>query len=165
MFKAFFLIFFYSVAAVADESPDVCLGIKKLEPNKLTFFYTRQDESDKPYFYVKPVIEESEGAEATLQDIQKMVGYLLYIPKTDPHQYQVPEQVKKIYVVRSKNKLTDFSASSQVVPTVQGGENVVRFAVKKKRNANNNPHPLPPKTKTRGISTGDNGVKICEFDL
>jgi hypothetical protein len=191
MFKAFFLIFFYSMSVLAIEDADVCLGVKKLGPDKLSFytreFYTREE--DKPYFYAKVVTEESDGKVVTLEVLKNMPGHLLYLPPANPREYQVPEKAKKLYVVKSKTSIKDFDLSAQIVPTMRKEERDVIDLSVKKRNASNDPHPVPRETinnprptirettnnprpttpettatKKRGGGDTD-AVKICEFEF
>ena len=154
MFRAFLLtLLLYASASQADNTIKTeCLTIKQ-DGDRVSFSYAKRNEQDKPYFYAK-VTMSGGGERLTLGEIQQFGVDLVYLPKTEPKLYQVPEGARGLYVVKSENRVDEFEQpSSRVVPVIDD---------KKKCNAGNYSRALPKET---GMSFNENSYKICSVQL
>jgi hypothetical protein len=145
MYKTLILpIFLCSPNVLADASSgEGCgLGFQKLTPNTLTFSYTPQAKTDRPYFYVK-AIKEGETPENNLASIMATGENLAVIQDTKPFFYQLPEHTKMLYILNAKSKLESMDSLAQIVPTINDPRDPKN---RPRRNASNYPQPLPDAT-------------------
>lgn len=189
MYKTFFLMtLFYSVTALASDDVETCLSVQR-DGDVLTFFYSKQDEDDRPYFYVKALTSETtDGEDISLNDVEDISSHLFRVSKTRDKfkRYQTPDNTQKLYIVKSLSPLSHFS-SARIVPTIATSNNkAVNIFVKAKRNASNSVRSLPKEKKKRNADVEnasnditvlrpkkkkskslfeDETVKICEFSL
>jgi hypothetical protein len=161
MHKALILpVCLYSLTALANSSEDACaLGIQKLTPNTLTFFYTPKAKADQPYFYVK-AMAAGENPVKTVAAVMATGETLPFFGNAIPPYYQVPEQAKKLYIVKATSKLTQADPLAQVTPELT---EVAGLEDSGKRNASIFASPLPPETHTK-VSRAE-AVMICEYAL
>lgn len=121
----------------------------------LTFFYTPHHATDAPYFYAKVLLEGQDIDAVTLDNIKDLAD-LAYLPPTDPHQYTLPPDAKKLYLVKSTKELSGFDPSaSRIVPTLRP----LQQSPTKARNASNYTQPLPKET------LADTGWQLSECPL
>ncbi|MEQ1637770.1 MAG: hypothetical protein ABL903_13885 [Methylococcales bacterium] len=157
MYKALILLIFgYSLAALADKSKveDACLGIKKLTPNTLSFFYNQQNDNEKTYFYVK-AMKAGESPEKNLDAIMAMGKNLKFVQNNNAYYYQVPEQTQKLFIVKTNVQLTKIDPLAQVIP-------VEKRKKRHTRNVSIYPQPLLPETKQQADKEP---LNICELVL
>jgi hypothetical protein len=155
MYKALiFILFFYSLLANADAKND-CLTVSH-QANKLSFFYAKQEEQDKPYFYAKVLKDNVTNKEITWQTLQEINELLIPLSNTEPKQYQIPDNAKAIYIVKSEGSLQaskGFGVPARIVPAVRKNKKTTT------RNTGNFIRVLPKET------IKQSAVKICEFKL
>lgn len=172
MFKILALpICFCSFAVFADTTEEACLGIQKLPSNTLAFFYNQQNKADAPYFYIKAMTgNETPGND--LSAIMAVGKNLTAVQHTKPIFYQLPEQAKKLYIIKTPVKIAT-DPQAQVVPVINNPGNVENG---RRRNVSNDPHPLPDPTTQQhrlqnvtvnltGLSAEKEKVLVCALAL
>ena len=157
MYRATLLtLLLYASASQADNMIKTeCLTIKR-DGDRVSFSYAKRNEQDKPYFYAK-VMMSGGDERLTLREIQRFGVDLVYLPETEPKLYQMPEGAKGLYLVKSKNRVAEFSQFARVVPVVTD-----KLDDKKKRNARNYLRFLP---KERKITVENTLTSICSINL
>ncbi len=166
--KLILILFFHSLAANADKNSD-CLTVNQ-EQNKLTFFYAKQGKEDKPFFYAKVLTDKfSANKSMTWQDVQGMPEHLFRLSNTEPKQYQIPDNAKTLYIIKSIESLAaikGFETNTRIVPTIQNSKKTRGiFEDATKRNTGNFIRALPKETQKLNSREIANAVEICEFRL
>jgi hypothetical protein len=151
MYKIAPLILFFSLCNVTFADSIHCLDLERRQ-NRLTFFYNKKDPQDKPYFYVK-VLTADQKTSLNFDRIQSLKNHLSHI---SPSQYEIPQNAKKLYIIKSSAKLTTFAYSSQVIPSK---------GKTKYRGASNHPKLLPREKRSSEPNYLENVLNICEFTL
>ncbi len=153
----------YSASPLAAD----CLQLQRND-DLLTFFYARQDEDDRPYFYAKVAMDESV---LDNDGIMALDNYLERASRSSPRQYRIPGNAKKLYIIKSFSEVKNLSLSSRVIPAiVDDNHDGTVETVDISRGAGNHPQEsIPPVTRdsrTRGsVASSDREVNICEFSL
>ncbi len=166
--KLILILFFYSLTANADKN-STCLTVNQ-EQNKLTFLYAKQGTEDKPFFYAKVLTDKLPANKSiTWQEVQRLPEHLFRLSNTEPKQYQIPDNAKTLYVVKSLESLETikgFETSTRIVPTIQNRKKTRGvFEDATKRNTGNFIRALPQETQKQSSEEIANTVKICEFGL
>ncbi|MCK5729137.1 MAG: hypothetical protein KAH08_07930 [Methylococcales bacterium] len=151
------LILFLSFFTVSIAKADNCLALERNQ-NRLTFFYDKKNQRDRPYFYVKvQTTENNTGKSLNFEEIKSLKRHLFHIANLNPSQYEIPKNAEKIYIVKSSSKLNSFAYSTQVIPSTNATKN---------RGASNHPKLLPRETINAGQPTlSKSPINVCEFSL
>ncbi|MCF6203575.1 MAG: hypothetical protein L3J59_07890 [Methylococcaceae bacterium] len=166
--KLILILFFYSLIANADNN-STCLIVNQ-EQNKLTFFYSKQGKEDKPFFYAKVLTDKlPANKNMTWQDVKGLPEHLLRLSNTEPKKYQIPDNAKVIYIVKSSESLetiNGFEIYTRIVPAIQNRKKTRGvFEDATKRNTGNFIRALPKETQKLNSRKIANAVEICEFRL
>jgi len=164
MYNKLILILFLSPFMANADNSSTCLKVNR-ELNKLTFFYAKQGNEDKLFFYAKVGDDKApENNSVAWQDIQGMTEHLFALSNTEPKQYLIPNNAKHLYIIKSLESLDSakgFGISSRVVPSI----NSRKKPSITKRNAGNYIRTLPEETKIQSSEKIVNKMNICKFRL
>jgi hypothetical protein len=161
-YKIILLSLCWSFYAQGNSLDNACLSVQKLTSNKLSFFYNPKDKLDKPYFYIKAEIGTN-LLPINLEDLNKGSN-LRYLPNTNPPIYQIPENAKKLIILKSPSKLEKIESDAQIEPIFEIAEiDSALLAKRPRRNVTNYPQPLPPESNQ--LVDNHNDIRICELLL
>lgn len=132
--------------------------------NELTFYYVKNAEDDKPFFYAKLLMEdETDNSTMSISWIRSLKNHLYYLPSSHPKKYRLPDGVKKLYVVKSYTSRNDFNNQSRIVPSVQM-KTKKNHSIRNIRGGNNHPKRLPKETFRDNIEKNYNDW-LCGYTL
>ncbi|MCK5898920.1 MAG: hypothetical protein KAG06_07615 [Methylococcales bacterium] len=151
------LIICLSFFTVSIANADNCLALERNQ-NRLTFFYDKKNQRDRPYFYVKvQTTENNAQGSLNFEEIKSLKKHLTHISNVSPSQYEIPKNAEKLYIVKSSSKLNFFAYSTQIIPSTNPTKN---------RGASNHPKLLPrEKMSTGQPSLSKSPINVCEFSL
>ncbi|MCK4493580.1 MAG: hypothetical protein KAU26_05960 [Methylococcales bacterium] len=155
--KALILFLSFSTVSVSVANAENCLALERNQ-NRLTFFYDKKNQRDRPYFYVKvQTTENKTGQSLNFEEIKSLKKHLVHISNASPRQYEIPKNAEKLYIVKSSSKLNFFAYSTQIIPSTNTIKN---------RGASNHPKLLPREKIGTGQPTlSKSSINVCEFSL